>query len=238
MTGPASHFDSDSAAPSHVVRRAEFERLTARIAELEQSEIERAFLGAIVEDSEDSIITIDLQGQITSWNAAAERLYGYPPAEAVGQPLTMLTLPADLAQVFERIEHIKQSERIATFDTVRVHKDGHELCLSVTLSPVKDRAGTIIGVSTIARDITSRKQAETALRESNAVIAELRETLVTVCAWTQRVRHEDGWMNLSEFLSQRLGLRLTHTICKEAAESVLEERKRKQGGSGDPSTQP
>ncbi len=122
-----------------------------------------AFLAAIVQSSEDSIISIDFGGKITSWNAAAERLYGYPAREALGKPLTMLTLPEDLAQVLRNVDRIKHSKDVETFDTVRIHKDGRELSLSITLSPVKNHRGEVIGVSTIARDISARRGAEAAL---------------------------------------------------------------------------
>ncbi|MEA3213550.1 MAG: two-component system, chemotaxis family, CheB/CheR fusion protein [Chthoniobacter sp.] len=122
-----------------------------------------AFLAAIVQSSEDSIISIDFGGKITSWNAAAERLYGYPAREALGKPLTMLTLPEDVAQVLRNVDRIKHSKDVETFDTVRIHKDGRELSLSITLSPVKNYCGEVIGVSTIARDISARRGAEAAL---------------------------------------------------------------------------
>lgn len=124
------------------------------------------FLAAIVESSEDSIISIDFAGQITSWNAAAERLYGYSATEALGKPLTMLTLPEDVAQVLRNADRIRERKTVETFETVRIRKDGHEISLSITLSPVKNSGGELIGVSTIARDISARLGAEAALTVS------------------------------------------------------------------------
>ena len=118
------------------------------------------FLAAIVESSEDSIITIDLDGILTTWNKAAERLYGYPAEEAIGRPLMMLTLAEDLGQVLANTEKIRRGEAVAMFETVRVRKGGQQMILSVVLSPVKDGAGHIIGVSTIARDLTEARRAE------------------------------------------------------------------------------
>lgn len=136
------------------------EELELTRAELQEVRESRDFLASIVESSNDSIITVDFDLTITTWNGAAERVYGYPRAEAVGKPLTMLTLPKDAAAVLRRVESIAQSEKVETFDTVRLHKDQHEMWLSITLSPVKNRAGKVVGISTIARDVTARKVAE------------------------------------------------------------------------------
>src|SRR5215213_5256503 len=118
------------------------------------------FLASIVESSEDSIISVDFGGTITTWNKGAERLYGYPADEALGKPLTMLTLPRDLEEVLANIDKIRHGEAVEPFETERVQKDGQHLHLAVVLSPVKDAAGRIIGVSTVARDITERRQGE------------------------------------------------------------------------------
>ncbi len=87
------------------------------------------FLASIVESSDDSIITVNFETIITSWNKAAERLYGYPAAEAVGKPVTMLTLPDDLMEVLSNIDKIKQSREVKKFDTERIDKNGNRLFL-------------------------------------------------------------------------------------------------------------
>ncbi|PRY25885.1 two-component system CheB/CheR fusion protein [Spirosoma oryzae] len=124
------------------------------------------FLASIIESSQDSVITLNFEGVITSWNKASETLYGYSAAEAIGQSLGMLTLPQDLSELLNLAEKIKQSQRVETHETVRITKDGQKLTLEVVLSPVKDLQGQVIGVSSVARDITERKAAEAALRES------------------------------------------------------------------------
>jgi PAS domain S-box-containing protein len=136
------------------------------ITERKRANEAKLYLASIVESSEDSMLTVDLNGTITSWNKASERLYGYPASEAVGKPLTMLTLPADLAEVLRNIEKIKRSRKVEIYDTIRVNKDGREMNLEVVLSPVKDASGAVIGVSTIARDVTERRLAVERLRES------------------------------------------------------------------------
>jgi PAS domain S-box-containing protein len=132
----------------------------------EQKRLEDAkfFLASIVESSEDSVVTVNFDGEITSWNKSAENLYGYTAKEAVGKPLTMLTLPKDLKEVLKNIDTIKHSRKVEIFETVRVHKGGRELLLEIVLSPVKNDRGEVIGVSTVARDITARKAAHNALR--------------------------------------------------------------------------
>src|SRR5205085_3080223 len=113
-------------------------------------------LAAIIESSDDAIITKDLNGIITSWNAAAERLFGYKPEEIIGQPILTLMPPERRHEEPIILGRIRRGERIDHYETVRRRKDGTLLDISVTVSPMKDREGTIIGASKIARDITDR----------------------------------------------------------------------------------
>ena len=121
---------------------------------------------AIVESSDDAIVSKSLDGIITSWNAAAQRLFGYSEVEAVGKPITML-IPDELQQeesVF--LERLRTGERVEHWETVRIAKGGKRVAVSLTISPVRDSAGKIAGFSKIAHDITDRKRAEHVLRES------------------------------------------------------------------------
>lgn len=131
-----------------------------------------ARLAAIVESSDDAIISKTLDGEILSWNAGAERLFGYTAAEAIGQPITML-IPADMRDE-ERVilARLRRGERVAHYETIRVAKDGRRLTISLTSSPVRDRTGRIVGASKVARDITARKQAEAAMGQ---MIRQLRD---------------------------------------------------------------
>jgi two-component system sensor histidine kinase UhpB len=130
-----------------------------------QPNLDKYFLASIVESSQDSIITINLKRIITSWNKAAQQLYGYSASEAIGKSLTMLTLPEDFNEILSNIDKIKHNRQVATFQTERIGKDNQSLILEVVLSPVKDDAGAVIGVSTVARDVSERNQAERAMQE-------------------------------------------------------------------------
>ncbi|HEX8899134.1 MAG TPA: PAS domain S-box protein, partial [Chthoniobacterales bacterium] len=128
-------------------------------------------LAAIIQSSDDAIISKDLNGIITSWNAAAERLFGYTPKEIIGQSILTL-IPAERQHEEPRIlERIRRGERIDHYETVRRRKDGTLLDISVTVSPLKNQDGQIIGASKIARDITDRVQNERRRAAQYAVVS-------------------------------------------------------------------
>jgi len=136
-------------------------------------------LAAIVDSSDDAIVSKTLDGIISSWNAAAERLFGYTASEAVGQHISLI-IPANRRnEETVIIERIKKGERIEHFDTVRVRKDKTLFDISLTISPVRDASGKIVGASKIARDITQRKRIERELRESEERYRTLADALDT-----------------------------------------------------------
>ena len=124
-----------------------------------------SLLAAIIHDSDDAIATKTLDGVVTSWNRGAERLFGYTAAEIVGRPITILFPPDRLGEETEFLLRLSRGEHVDHYETVRRRKDGRLIDISVTLSPLRDEAGTIFGISKIARDITLRKRAEAVLRE-------------------------------------------------------------------------
>jgi PAS domain S-box-containing protein len=123
-------------------------------------------LAAIVSDSSDAILSKTLSGVITSWNHAAELMYGYTREEIIGKPIAMLLPPDRPNEVEQIMTRLKQGERIFHYETVRVTKDGRSIDVSLTISPIYDAQGRMLGASTIARDITEQKNAEEALRKS------------------------------------------------------------------------
>jgi PAS domain S-box-containing protein len=143
-----------------------FVKIMRDLTETRKLEEAKFFLASIVESSNDSIITINFQREITSWNKAAENLYGYRAEEVLGKDLTILTLPVDLEQLKQNINTIQHNGAVKIFNTVRVNKDGRKMHLEIVLSPVKNSAGKVIGISTIARDITQQKSSEELIRKS------------------------------------------------------------------------
>jgi PAS domain S-box-containing protein len=136
-------------------------------------------LASIVDSSEDAIISKTLEGIITSWNGGAERLFGYTAKEAIGQPISII-IPADrLGEETTILARLRQGVRIDHFDTTRVRKDGNKLEISLTISPVRDATGNVIGASKIARDISGRKRIERELYESEQRFRALADALDT-----------------------------------------------------------
>ena len=134
------------------------------ITERKRAEEALLHLAAIVESSDDAILGKNLEGIITSWNASAERMYGYRAEEMVGQPVTLLFAPDRQDEFSQIMAHIRRGERVDHYETIRMRKDGTFLTVSVTVSPIKDSTGTIIGASAIARDITEHKRLEAKFR--------------------------------------------------------------------------
>ncbi len=154
------------------------------ITERKRAEESAHQLVAIVESSDDAIVGKSLDGTITSWNHAAQRIYGYRADEMIGKPISLLVPPDRPNEVPEILGKIRRGERVAHYETVRVSKDGHHIAVSMAVSPINDSAGTIIGASTIARDITQHKQMEDELRSaslySRSLIEASLDPLVTI----------------------------------------------------------
>jgi two-component system cell cycle sensor histidine kinase/response regulator CckA len=141
-------------------------RVEERTIELQRNERRVAWLAAMVESSDDAIIGETLDGTITSWNRGAEALYGYRPDEIVGRSIGIL-MPLEYADDVARIlERIRSGEVVQHSETVRSHKDGRQIVVSISISPVRDSQGVIHGASTIARDMTAQRHAQQALEDS------------------------------------------------------------------------
>jgi PAS domain S-box-containing protein len=164
-----------------------FNRMLSRIEEqtetLSRNEKVLSFLAAIVESSDEAIVGKDLEGNVVSWNAAAERMFGYTPQEMIGQSITRLLTPDRPEEETQILEEAKQG-RTRHYETVRRRKDGRSVALSLVVSPIKSAAGEIIGISSIARDITDRKLADYELQESraglSAIIGSAMDAIISV----------------------------------------------------------
>src|SRR5258708_1847134 len=119
-----------------------------------------SLLAAIVESSDDAIISKDLDGVITSWNKGAEGIFGYTAEEAIGQPIAIIAAPESGDEMPHILERIRRGERVDHYETVRKAKDGRPVNISLTVSPIRDGAGRIVGASKVARDITEKKMTE------------------------------------------------------------------------------
>ncbi|MFI5456028.1 MAG: PAS domain S-box protein [Isosphaerales bacterium] len=146
-------------------RLIHFMAIEADVTERKQAEQDRNRLATIVESSDDAIIGMDLEGVVTSWNAGAERIFGYQADEMVGRMITYLSPPEREHEDPPILEKLRLGERVEHFESVRIAKDGRSIDVSLTMSPIKDHSGRIIGVSKIARDITEfKKQAQSLFR--------------------------------------------------------------------------
>jgi PAS domain S-box-containing protein len=136
------------------------------VTERKAAEEMRSRLAAIVESSDDAIVAKDLNGIITNWNGSAERIFGYTENEVLGKPITIIIPPELHAQERDILHRLRSGERIEHFETVRMTKAGKRVLVSLTVSPVRDSSGRIVGASKIARDVTGIRQIEQALRDS------------------------------------------------------------------------
>jgi len=139
-----------------------------------------SWLAAIVESSDDAIVSKTLDGIITSWNPAAQRLFGYAPEEVIGRPISILAAPDRENEMPANLERIRRGEKVDRYETVRRRKDGSLVEVSLTVSPIRDQTGRILGASKIARDITARKQAEERQRLLTAELSHRVKNLFAV----------------------------------------------------------
>jgi PAS domain S-box-containing protein len=133
------------------------------VTDRKRAEELKAQLAAIVDSSDDAIIGKSLDGTIRSWNKGAERVFGYAAEEVIGKPISLLLPPGRQGEEPEIVQRLKKGERVDSFETLRRRKDGQDIHASVTISPIHDSRGNVIGASKVARDISDRKRAEEAL---------------------------------------------------------------------------
>jgi PAS domain S-box-containing protein len=170
-------------------------------------------IAAIVESSEDAILTKDLDGVISSWNRGAERIFGHSADEVIGKPGTILIPPERQDEELAILERIRRGERVDPYETVRMRKDGSRVDISLTVSPVRDAEGKIIGASKIARDITEQKRSETQIATlAREAEHRAKNVLATVQA-TVRLSHADTPDGLKSAIEGRIqALANVHTL--------------------------
>jgi two-component system CheB/CheR fusion protein len=174
------------------------------IAERKSAEETAQRLASIVESSDDAIISKDLNGVITSWNKGAERLFGYMPEEIVGKSITILIPPEHLSEENTIIERIRRGQRIEHYETVRQRKHGSLINISLTVSPIKNAAGKIIGASKIARDITERKRAEAQISTLAREAEHRAKNMLANVQATVRLSHSDTPEGLKQTIEGRI----------------------------------
>jgi PAS domain S-box-containing protein len=194
-------------------------QLEVELRERKQNELELRKFKAIIESTDDAIISKSLTGIIESWNHGAEKMFGYTAKEAIGRPMTMLIPPDRLKEETDILSRISRGEQIDHFETVRCRKDGRLLDISTTISPILDEDGNVIGASKIARDITARKQAEEKIKELNQNL-ELRVTERTAQLEASGKDMEDFNYNISHDL--RAPLRAINGFSKILQEEYVD----------------
>jgi PAS domain S-box-containing protein len=189
-----------------------------------------ALLAAIVESSDDAIIGKSLDGTVLSWNQGAERLYGYTAAEMLGHSVAQLLPDSRAAELADILGKARQGRRIERFETTRLRKDGKTVDVSLTVSPIRDAEGRIVGASSIARDITERKRQES---ERLKLIEELTDALahvktlsglLPICASCKKIRDDRGyWQQVETYIAERSQANFTHGLCPECARRLYPE---------------
>jgi PAS domain S-box-containing protein len=196
------------------------------ISERKQAEEVRSLLSEVVASSDDAIISKTLDGIITSWNRGAQSMFGYTAEEAIGQPVTLLIPPDHLDEEPAILERLRRGDRIEHYETVRRRKDGTLLNVSLSVSPMRNTSGTIVGASKIARDVTHQKRAEQAIRASEMRFR-LTADSAPVSIWMADTSKACTWFNKAwlEFsnrtMEQELGFGWVQNILPDDLDSFL-----------------
>jgi PAS domain S-box-containing protein len=192
------------------------------------ADLEKLFyLAAIVDSTGEAIISQNMEGIITTWNAGARQLFGYTEAEAVGSSISMIMPEAMKPTRLEIFEKLRSGDPLEPFETKRVRKDGAEVDVYLAISPIKDPEGKLMGASAIAYDITERKKIE---EDRTRMIDQLHETLskvrtlsglLPICASCKKIRDDKGyWQKLETFVREHSNAEFSHSICPDCMERL------------------
>jgi PAS domain S-box-containing protein len=186
-----------------------------------------AYLAAIVDSTSEAIIGHDVAGSIATWNGGAAQLFGYTAEEALGQSVSMIFPPEGESHVMHILGALGRGEECPAIETKGRRKDGHMVDVALTISPIKDADGKVIGISSLAYNITERKQLED---ERKKMIQQLNETLsrvktlsglLPICASCKKVRDDHGyWQKLEIFVHEHSEAEFSHSICPDCMETL------------------
>lgn len=195
------------------------ERLAAELARRESMDYERFHFAAIVQSSDVAIVRKDLKGIIRSWNPGAEKLFGHRAEEVINRSITLLMPEGQENEEMHILEKIRYGQQIKDYETLRRHKDGRLVPVSLCISPVRNDEGKVIGGSKIARDMSNRREIQAKsdlieqLQSSLAEIKTLRG-FIPMCAHCKKIRDDAGyWQGLEQYLSRRTTARFSHGVC-------------------------
>ena len=209
------------------------QRLVAKVARLierKRAEEPLARLASIVENCEDAIIGKTLEGTITSWNFGAQRMYGYRAEEMIGQPIYRI-VPTDRREELGGILNgISRGARVNQLQTKRVRKDGQVVDVLVTISPIRDASGRVVGASAIARDITERLRGEAErerlIRELQTALTEVKTLrgILPICMHCKKIRDDEGaWRQLEVYIREHTNADFSHGMCEPCAKQMYPE---------------
>lgn len=221
---PVSAYEQN-AAECLVALDGDLGELKRVVVDLQRQASARYHLAAIVDSAEDAIISKTLDGVIKSWNPGAERIFGYMAAEMIGQPVLKLLPKGQEHEELSILTRLRAGERIRGAEATRVRKDGSLVPVSLTVSPVFDAEGRIIGASKIARDISaerkSRMAREELIEKLQKALAEIKmlRGLIPICMHCKKVRDDKGfWQQLEAYFQRHADMRFSHGICPACAQ--------------------
>jgi PAS domain S-box-containing protein len=192
------------------------------IHERKLAERTTGLLAAIVDSSDDAIVSKSLDGIITSWNKSAERLFGYSAEETIGQHITLIVPPGRQSEEVAILERLRRGERVEHFETTRVRKNGTTLDVSLSISPIRDAAGRVIGASKVARDVTERKRVERAVAEQ-ARLLDLSFDAIFVRDPADRITYwNNGARQLYGYTSEEALGRVSHELLRTKFPEALD----------------
>ncbi len=191
---------------------------------IDERDIRPALLASIIESSNDAIVSVSMASIITSWNAAAERMYGYLAEEIIGQPFSCLVPPENTHEDADNLSNIRDGYKIEPYETLRIRKDGSTIPIFQTVSPIYDESGVVIGRSGIARDITGERQAAQNARNMSSIIESSNDSIMSVnmasiiTSWNAAAERMYGYL-AEEMIGQSISLLIPPENTHENAEN-------------------